>query len=124
MWCQCIKSYPMKGRNFWNLKMPSDPSWVWGKLLNLGPLVQQHIKYLVGNGNATSLWFDNWHPLGPLLQKFEPRIIYDPGLSQETKVAAIMSGTQWAFPVTQTFEFLTLDPTLDTNRQVSSVSHL
>lgn len=45
--------------------MPSDPSWVWRKLLNLGPLVQQHIKYLVGNGIAMSLWFDNWHPLGP-----------------------------------------------------------
>lgn len=104
MWCRCVKSYLMKGRNFWNLKMPSDPFWVWRKLLNLGPLVQPHIKSLDGNGIAMSLWFDNCHPLGPLVQKFEPRIIYDLGLSQDTKVAAIMSRTLWAFPATRTFE--------------------
>lgn len=45
-----VKSYLLKGRNFWCVKMPSSPSWVWRKLLNLRPIVQPFIKYIVGNG--------------------------------------------------------------------------
>ncbi len=104
MWCQWVKSYLIKGRNFWNLKMPSNPSWTWRKLLNLRPLVQPHIITSIVNGHSTSLWFDNWHPLGPLVVKFGTRIMYDAGLPQDTSIGAILHHSRWTFPITQTWE--------------------
>lgn len=104
MWCQWVKSYLLKGRSFWMVKMPSNPSWVWRKLLNLRPLVQPYIKTIVGNGLTTSLWYDNWHPLGQRAQKFGPRIIYDSGLTIDSTVSSILQGSQWAFPITQSIE--------------------
>lgn len=84
--------------------MPSSPSWVWRKLLNLRSIVQPHIKVVIGNGKTTSLWFDNWHPLGPLAHKFGPRVIYNTGLTKEATVAAIIRGSSWGLPITQTLE--------------------
>ena len=104
MWCQWVKSYLLKGKSFWEVKMPSSPSWVWRKLLNLRPIVQPHIKIVIGNGKATSLWFDNWHPLGPLAHKFGPRVIYDLGLTKDATVDAIIRGSNWGLPITQTLE--------------------
>ncbi|KAH7845388.1 hypothetical protein Vadar_001417 [Vaccinium darrowii] len=104
MWCQWVKSYLLKGRSFWEVKIPSNPSWIWRKILNLRPLVQHHIKTIIGNGDRTSLWFDDWHPLGPLAERFGPRIIYDSGLPRDAKVSAIIKNSKWAFPITQTIE--------------------
>jgi hypothetical protein len=104
MWCQWVKSYLLKGKSFWEVKMPSSPSWVWRKLLNLRPIVQPHIKIVIGNGKATSLWFDNWHPLGLLVRKFGPRVIYDSGLTKDATVDAIIRGSNWGLPITQTLE--------------------
>lgn len=105
MWCQWVKSYYLiKGNNFWNLKIPGDCTWVWRKLLNLRPKVQSYMLSLIGNGHATSLWFDNWHPLGPLYAKFGHRVLYDSGLPKEATVSLIIHNSRWAFPVTQTLE--------------------
>ena len=50
MWCQWVKSYLLRRKGFWEVKMPSNPSWVWRKLLNLRPIVRPHIKVIIGNG--------------------------------------------------------------------------
>jgi len=85
--------------------IPSSPSWVWRKLLQLRHLVQPLIKYQIGDGLSTSLWYDNWHPLGPLVEKFGPRIVYDSGLADGATVSTILqSPNRWHFPVTQTLE--------------------
>jgi hypothetical protein len=74
-------------------------------LLQLRPLIQPFIVYKVGNGTSISLWFDNWHPLGPLVERFGSRIAYDSGLSIDSKVSSILNTThQWQFPITQTWE--------------------
>lgn len=84
--------------------MPSDPSWVWRKLLNLRHLVQPFILHTIGNGDIASLWHDHWHPLGPLGNKFGSRIVYDSGLPLNVKVSQIILNSAWAFPITQTWE--------------------
>ncbi|XP_058208177.1 uncharacterized protein LOC131321190 [Rhododendron vialii] len=94
MWCQWVKSYLLRGKSFWSVKTPSDPSWVWRKILNLRPYVQPHIKYKIGDGQFTYLWFDNWHPLGHLLPRFGPRIVYDSGLPKDVTVKAIVRDNQ------------------------------
>lgn len=112
MWCQWVKSYLLKGKSFWEVKMPSNPSWVWRKMLNIRIIVQPHIKTIIGNGKDTSLWYDNWHPLGPLAEKVRPRILYESGLPKGSKVSFIIKNSQWAFPITQTIELNEVRSTL------------
>lgn len=105
MWCQWVKSYLLKGKSFWKVKIPSSPSWTWRKLLQLRPLIQPFIKYKIGDGNSTSLWYDNWHPSGPLVGKYGNRIVYDSGLTDDAKVSTILhASNHWNFPITQTWE--------------------
>ena len=104
MGCQWVKSYLLKGKSFWEVKVPSNSSWVWRKILNLRTIVLPHIKVIVGNGQNTSLWYDNWSTLGPLATRYGSRIIYDSRLTKDTTVSSIIRGSTWAFPITQTFE--------------------
>lgn len=104
MWCQWVKSYLLKGKSFWQLKMPCSPTWTWRKLLNLRYVVHPFIKVIIGDGQSSSLWFDNWHPLGPLAERFGDRIIYDLGMPKDSKVSTIIRNSNWALPITQTWE--------------------
>ncbi|XP_028073921.1 uncharacterized protein LOC114276326 [Camellia sinensis] len=56
MWCQWVRSYLLKGRSFWSVKIPSDPSWVWRKILSLRHLIYPLIKFKIGNGENVFLW--------------------------------------------------------------------
>lgn len=53
---------------------------------------------MVGNGNYTSLWYDNW--LGPFISKFGNSFISASGLGEEAKVGAIIEGEggDWNWP--------------------------
>ncbi|XP_028115346.1 uncharacterized protein LOC114313178 [Camellia sinensis] len=95
MWCQWVKSYLLKGKSFWGIKMPSDPSWVWRKLLSLRDLIFPIIKFKLGNGENVFLWHDNWHPFGSLLLRYGPRILYDTNLPDNSKVSSIISNDSW-----------------------------
>lgn len=44
------------------------------------------IKIVIGNGRSTSLWHDNWHAAGPLMEKYGNHIAYDSGLGANAKV--------------------------------------
>lgn len=59
--------------------MPSEVSWVMRKLLNLRGLCQGWIKSIIGNGEDTFLWTDNWHPLGALYQTFGEDVVVNRG---------------------------------------------
>ncbi len=54
------------------------------------------IRSKVGNGEGTFLWFDNWHPLGPIVQKYGSRICYDAAIPVYAKVKTILSSNRWA----------------------------
>lgn len=72
--------------------------------MNLRPLVLPFILNVIGDGQSTSLWYDNWHPRGPLVATFGPRIAYDSGICKDATVSHIIHNSSWAFPVTQTIE--------------------
>ncbi|KAL7197291.1 hypothetical protein ACSBR2_019886 [Camellia fascicularis] len=104
MWCQWVKSYLLKGRSFWKVSIPNDPSWVWRKILSLRKAIFPLILHKIGKGNATFLWYDNWHPVGSLWNKFGARIMYDSGLQGEAKVSDIVSGDSWKWPFPNSWE--------------------
>ncbi|KAL7197309.1 hypothetical protein ACSBR2_019905 [Camellia fascicularis] len=108
MWCLWIKSYILKGRSFWRVRMPNDPSWVWRKILSLRPTIYPLIKHRVGDGSSISLWFDNWHPLGSVWDKYGVRIVYDSALSLDAKVSEIVEGNTWRWPFPSSWELMDL----------------
>ena len=95
LWSQWIHVYMLKNRSFWSIKPPSQCSWYWRKLLKLRDMVRPVLKHRIGNGCGTFLWYDNWHPLGPLLVKFPPRVAYDAGLPLNAKVDNIIANGEW-----------------------------
>ncbi|KAK3229958.1 hypothetical protein Dsin_001839 [Dipteronia sinensis] len=54
--------------------------------------------HFIGNDSSTFLWFDNWHPDGPLFSKWSPRVVYDSGLPLNATVNAIILGYSWSCP--------------------------
>jgi hypothetical protein len=41
------------------------------------------------------MWLDNWHPCGPLLEKYGFRIIYDSQSRIDTKLASVLRNEDW-----------------------------
>ncbi|XP_038978801.1 uncharacterized protein LOC120109124 [Phoenix dactylifera] len=50
----------------------------------------------------------HWHPLGPLIEVFGKRFIYDSGLGQNAKVEAIIDGQEWHWPISRSPAWLEL----------------
>ena len=74
--------------------------------MKLRDLVRPMLKHRIGNGCGTFLWHDNWHPSGPLLDKFGPRVVYDAALSLNAKVSSIVVMDEWHWPLTNTLELM------------------
>lgn len=52
----------------------------------------------VRNGCSTFAWLDNWHPLGPLYQRFGERVCSNIGMSLNAKVSSLIHNGTWKWP--------------------------
>ena len=66
LWKLWVHMYRLRNKCFWKVKIPSQCSWYWRKLLKLRPIAKPLLIHKIGTGNHTYLWFDNWLPTGPL----------------------------------------------------------
>uniref|UniRef100_A0A5B6YUZ1 Reverse transcriptase domain-containing protein n=1 Tax=Davidia involucrata TaxID=16924 RepID=A0A5B6YUZ1_DAVIN len=98
LWIKWCHQVYVKGRCFWGLKVPRDCCWGWRKLLKLRYCAWQMVKYYIGNGKHTFLWYDNWHPFGPLVTKFGNAIIGECGSSETAKVSSVIRNNRWRWP--------------------------
>ncbi|XP_058217276.1 uncharacterized protein LOC131328342 [Rhododendron vialii] len=90
LWVKWIHSYFIKDQNFWVMKLPQDCSWTMRKLMKLRGLCQSWVKHVIGNGQRTFLWFDNWHPSGPLYKLFSDHAFANLGRSSSAKVSSVI----------------------------------
>lgn len=81
LWIKWIHIYIIKEKCLLSLKIPPNASWTVRKILKLRDEVQSWITYEVESGGDTLLWLDNWHPLGPLYQKFGEHVVCNLGRS-------------------------------------------
>jgi len=98
-WVNWVKVYLLKGRPLWDINTPSNCSWTWRKILQLRDTIRPFIFSDIGDGKNTSLWFDNWHPMGPLHPLFGDVAIYNSNLPRHASVASIIRGVAWNWPV-------------------------
>lgn len=52
----------------------------------------------MGNGHDIFLWLENWHPLGPLFQKFEAQLLNNVGRFLLAKADTIIDQGVWRWP--------------------------
>ena len=112
LWAKWIHTYHLKGRSLWVVRPSSSSSWNWQNMLKLRDRIRPHLKHTIGNGETTSLWYDNWHPRGPLILNWDHRIIVDSGLSQEAKVSSIICNNQWQWPRSPTVDLCDISSTM------------
>lgn len=98
LWVKWIHTYRLKGRNFWEVKVPWDASWSWKKILGMRNDFRPFIQHRVGDGKSISFWFDTWTMAGPLVNFFSIREISAMGLSGKEKLADFYVNGKWAWP--------------------------
>ncbi|KAI8543394.1 hypothetical protein RHMOL_Rhmol08G0214000 [Rhododendron molle] len=79
LWINWVHTYVIKDQSVWQVKIPHEASWTIRKIFKLRANVQPWIKCVIGDGKATFLWFDNWHSLGPLYQRFGESVVFNLG---------------------------------------------
>ena len=112
-WVEWIKTTYLVRESFWEIPIPSDASWAWKSILKLRMEAREHIKAIIGNGQATYVWHDNWHPRGPLKDRYGSRIVYDLGLHHLAKVCEIWDGTKWRWPMTNSWVLMDMKDSID-----------
>lgn len=60
LWVKWIHSHTITNQFLWHMNLPSD----------LRKDGQSFMKSIIGDGQSTFLWLDNWHKLRPFYKKF------------------------------------------------------
>jgi hypothetical protein len=77
-------SYLLRGRSIWEIPCLKIVLGAGERFL-VFIVIKKIIYFRVGDRRSISLWFDNWHPLGPLVEVFGDRTIMDSGLGREVR---------------------------------------
>ena len=64
LWVAWVNKHLIKNRSFWQILVPSNPSWTWQKILHAREWCRGVFRSRVGNGKSTSLWYDYWMSMG------------------------------------------------------------
>ncbi|KAJ6978454.1 hypothetical protein NC653_026761 [Populus alba x Populus x berolinensis] len=101
IWATWIHTIHLRHRSFWHIKIPSNPSWSWRKILQSQECCKGWFTPCIGDGTSTSLWFDYWLPDGKrLIDMFSLRTLTSTGLPWTATVSDIIHGDRWHFPCT------------------------
>ena len=92
--------------NFWHIKIPQNCLCNWRKLLRLRDYVRLFFFHKIGDGRGTSLWYENWHLLGPLVINWGSHIIAESRLPKTALVCNIWNGSKWCWPNNSSHELL------------------
>lgn len=79
LWVKWIHTYVIKDACFWTMNIPQNATWTVQKLLQLRSVVQPWITYVrVMVMDHGMLWWDNWHPFGPLYLRYRDSFEHNP----------------------------------------------
>lgn len=103
LWVKWIHTYRLKGRNFWQQKIPWDASISWKRILSIRETFRQFFHCEIGNGNDTVFWNDIWILEEPLCARMSHRDITNMGFDGSEKVSDFAVGDQVVFPTSLMF---------------------
>ncbi|KAJ9535362.1 hypothetical protein OSB04_un001524 [Centaurea solstitialis] len=99
LWVKWLHTYRLKGRCFWDIGEVFDAPWFWRKMVKIREGFRENLVHSIGNGRSVFLWFDNWHPLGPLCQFISKRDLYEAKVDVKLKISDIVCDGIWLWPV-------------------------
>lgn len=87
------------------MKIPQNATWTVQKLLQLRSVVQPWITYVrvMFMDHDTFLWWDNWHPVGPLYLRYRDSFERNPIRAMNVKVSSIIANGCWNWPRLRNF---------------------
>ena len=98
VWATWVHAVLLRGRSFWQVNIPSNPSWTWRKILQSRQWCQGLFRTSIGNGTSTFLWYDYWLLEGKRIIDILPhRTLSSTGLPWSAKVSDIMHEDTWLF---------------------------
>ncbi|XP_052201561.1 uncharacterized protein LOC127807600 [Diospyros lotus] len=95
LWVQWVHTYRVKGTCFWLLKTPYACPWYWRKLLLLRGILKPFFGWRIGDGCSTFFWYDQWHPLGVLIDRFSRQLPRQLGIPILAKVSDFIEAGAW-----------------------------
>ena len=98
LWADWHRDIHLSSQSFWSIEAVQTDSWAWKRLLKLRPLAIRFCKPVIGNGQATSFWFDAWTPLGQLITHLGPLGPRALRVRIEAVVADVARGLTWSLP--------------------------
>ncbi|GJZ14078.1 RNA-directed DNA polymerase, eukaryota, reverse transcriptase zinc-binding domain protein, partial [Tanacetum coccineum] len=93
-----VHSVKLRNKSIWEVSADINDSWGWKILLTIRDLIVNNVKCIVGNGNDTSLWFDNWSVMGHLFKTLSYRDLYDARLKEDLNLRDMITNGQWNWP--------------------------
>ncbi|GJW53963.1 RNA-directed DNA polymerase, eukaryota, reverse transcriptase zinc-binding domain protein [Tanacetum coccineum] len=125
IWVKWVKIHKLKGKNLWDIELNKGMSWSWKHLMSLRDKIREFVNVKIGNGKTCSVWFDKWHPRGPLSKLIDHRVIYLAGLDINAKVIDLIENNNWCWPIDWMTEYDTVIdvpvPTLNNDVEDRSV---
>ncbi|XP_074348472.1 uncharacterized protein LOC141687180 [Apium graveolens] len=98
LWATWINRTVLKHNHFWTMKVPTDCSWIWRRILNLRMVAIQFISYHIVTGESISLWFDPWWRSCCLADSTSSPIINQCSLPHTATVASVINSGYWMLP--------------------------
>ncbi|XP_048490284.1 uncharacterized protein LOC125492238 [Beta vulgaris subsp. vulgaris] len=60
LWVQLVTRKYLKNDDLFSYKVKANVSWQWRRLMSLRITFKKGLRWIVGNGEQISFWFDNW----------------------------------------------------------------
>ena len=98
LWAKWVNSNLLDGKSLWDHQKQNNISWSWRNLLKIRPVIRDAFVNIIGNGNITNMWFDNWNELGPLSYVLRHREISAAGFNCKDKFKDIVTSPDWNWP--------------------------
>ncbi|GJV59378.1 RNA-directed DNA polymerase, eukaryota, reverse transcriptase zinc-binding domain protein [Tanacetum coccineum] len=98
IWVRWVNVHKIKGRNLWEIECNRGMSWSWKHLLELRDKIRAFVRIKIGNGKGCSIWYDKWHPNGPLSKLINNGMIDQAGLNLKASVSDLINNNKWCWP--------------------------
>ncbi|GKA39520.1 gag-pol polyprotein [Tanacetum coccineum] len=91
-----IEVFKKRIRDLWNRVLSF---CCWKHLLDLRDKIRNFVLVKVGNGMDCNIWFDKWHPHGPLCKLINHKMLEQANLCVKTKIVNMIDGNEWKWPI-------------------------
>ncbi|WZY76441.1 hypothetical protein YC2023_022825 [Brassica napus] len=108
LWVAWHKHHHLNCQSFWELTGHARDSWHWKSLLKLRQLARPYIVCTVQNGRSASFWFDQWTPLGALIDALGPTGPRTLRIPLQATVSEATSDDFWNLPAPRSDEAVAL----------------